>query len=101
MYGSVYRIRPKAGKEQEIIGLMEEWERERRPKVKGAVGGMMFKLDNGGLMGVAVFDSRESYRANAGDPEQDAFYQRWRALMDADPEWNDGEVISGWGSISP
>ncbi|TMG08869.1 MAG: hypothetical protein E6I02_02340 [Chloroflexi bacterium] len=101
MYGSVYRIRPKAGKEQEIIGLMEEWERERRPKVKGAVGGMMFKLDNGGLMGVAVFDSKESYRANAADPEQDAFYQRWRALMDADPEWNDGEVISGWGSISP
>jgi len=52
-------------------------------------------------MGIAVFDSKESYRANAEDPEQDAFYQRWRALMDADPEWNDGEIIGGWGSISP
>ena len=61
----------------------------------------MFKLDNGGLMGVAAFDSKDSYRANAEDPEQDAFYQRWRALMDTDPEWNDGEIIGGWGSIAP
>ena len=57
MYGSVYKIRPKAGKEQDILRMMEEWDRERRPNVKGALAGLMFKLDNGGKMGVAIFQS--------------------------------------------
>jgi len=99
MYGSVYKIRPKAGKEQDIVGIMEEFDRERRPKVKGALGGLMFKLDNGGMMGVAIFDSRENYRANAESPEQDAFYRRFRDLLEADPEWNDGEIVTSWGSV--
>jgi len=99
MYGSVYKIRPKAGKEQDIVGIMEEFDRERRPKVKGALGGLMFKLDNGGMMGVAIFDSRENYRANAESPEQDAFYRRFRDLLEADPEWNDGEIVEHWGSV--
>jgi len=99
MYGSLYKIRPKAGKEQDIFRMMEEWDRDRRPNVKGAVAGYMFKLDNGGLMGVAVFQSKEDYRANAESPEQSAFYQRWRELMESDPEWNDGEIVSTWGSV--
>jgi len=99
MYGSVYKIRPKAGKEQDIVGIMEEFDRERRPKVKGALGGLMFKLDNGGMMGVAIFDSRENYRANAESPEQDAFYRRFRDLLESDPEWNDGEIVTSWGSV--
>ena len=100
MYGSVYKIRPKAGKEQDIIGMMDEFDRERRPKVKGALGGYMFKLDNGGMMGVAIFKSKEDYRANAESPEQDAFYRRFRDLLEADPEWNDGEIVGSWGSVA-
>ncbi len=99
MYGSAFRMRPKAGKEEEIVRMMGEWERERLPNVNGALAGLTFKLDNGGMMGVAVFDSKESYRANAESPEQNAFYQRWRDLMESDPEWNDGEIIASWGSI--
>lgn len=45
---------------------MEEWKHERRPKIRGAVMGYLYKLDNGGLMGVAIFNSREEYRDNAG-----------------------------------
>ena len=96
MYGTVYRMQPKPGKEQEVIEMMQEWERERRPKVKGARGGYLYKLDKGGYMGVALFDSKESYQANAADPEQDKFYRRWRELLEADPEWNDGEVVNSW-----
>ncbi len=100
MYGSVFRMQPKAGREQDIVRIMEEFDRERRPSVKGALAGLTFKLDGGGMMGVAVFDSKESYRANAESPEQDAFYSRWRELLESDPEWNDGEIIASWGSIS-
>jgi hypothetical protein len=36
------------------------------------------------------FTSKESYLANANSPEQDAFYRRLRACLEADPEWIDG-----------
>jgi heme-degrading monooxygenase HmoA len=39
-----------------------------------------------------VFEDRDSYRANAESPEQDARYQKMTALLDAEPEWRDGEV---------
>jgi len=96
MYGTVYRMQPKPGKEQEVIQLLKEWELERAPNVKGAKAGYLYKLDNGGMMGVALFDSKEAYQANAADPEQDKFYRRWRDLLEADPEWNDGEVVNSW-----
>jgi hypothetical protein len=40
-----------------------------------------------------VFADKDAYVANAQSPEQDARYQAMRALMESDPEWNDGEVI--------
>ncbi len=95
MYGTIYRIRPKPGKEAEVAALVDEWNRERRPKVKGAVAGYLFKLDKGGMMGVGIFESKETYTANAGDPEQDRWYRRLRDLLEADPEWNDGEIVAG------
>src|SRR5438094_10510101 len=39
MYGTIARMRPKAGHEQEVLDLMEQWNRERKPNVRGAVGG--------------------------------------------------------------
>ena len=93
MYGTVYRMQPKSGKEQDVIRIMEEWNRARRPKVKGALGGYVYKLDKGGMMGVVVFESKEAYFANAEDPDQDQWYRRFRDLLEADPEWNDGEIV--------
>lgn len=92
MYGSVFRLQPKPGKEQDIIRNVEEWGRERRPKVKGFVANYVYKLDKGGMMGVAVFQSKDDYVANAQDPEQDAWFRKLRDLLEADPEWNDGEI---------
>lgn len=96
MYGTVYRIRPKTGKEEDVVRLMQEWDRERRPKVRGAISASLYKLDNGGMMGAVVFESKEAYTANASDPDQDRWYQRWRALLEADPEWNDGAIVNSW-----
>jgi hypothetical protein len=38
-------------------------------------------------------ESKEADRANAESPEQHARYEEYRALLDADPEWHDGEII--------
>ena len=40
----------------------------------------------------AVFEDRASYDKNADDPAQNAQYVEYRALMEADPEWHDGDI---------
>ena len=94
MYGTIARIKPKQGMDQAVIQSIEEWQRDRRPNVKGAVGGYLYRLDKGGLMMAVVFESKEAYVANASDPAQDRWYQKFRALLAGDPEWNDGEVTA-------
>src|SRR5438093_11585614 len=95
MFGTVYRLKPRPGKEQAVAEHLRLWERERRPLVSGAVGGYLFKSrTNGGeMVGVAVFDSEANYRKNAEDPAQDRWYRDLREMLEADPEWNDGDVL--------
>jgi hypothetical protein len=78
-----------------VADLLRQWERERRPNVPGAVAGYLLKPRSGAgdLVGVAVFDSESNYRKNADDPEQDRWYRQLRDLLEADPEWNDGDIL--------
>jgi quinol monooxygenase YgiN len=95
MYGSVFRLRPKPGQDQAMIALMERWGRERRPKVEGFVSAEVYRSEAhpGEYLNTVVFTSREAYMKNADDPEQDAWYRELRALLESDPEWEDGEVV--------
>ncbi len=99
MFGSVFRMQPRPGQQQQVEELMHRWNRERRPKVEGVVGSYLFASQShpGELIGVAVFDSEASYRKNAEDPEQDRWYRELRAALEADPEWNDGNVLAAYG----
>src|SRR5687767_12602667 len=94
MFGTIFRMRPRQGQEQALVETMQRWERERRPKVAGFVASYLLtsRTNLGELIGVAVFDSEESYKKNADDPEQDRWYRELRPLLGADPEWNDGEM---------
>ena len=47
---------------------------------------------DGTVWGFAVFESEKSYRDNAADPAQNAEYERFRAVSQADPEWHDGSI---------
>ena len=40
----------------------------------------------------AVFEDRASYDKNADDPAQNEDYKEYRALMEDEPEWHDGEI---------
>jgi hypothetical protein len=95
MYGTVFRFQIKPGKENEMQAFLESTSRDegQRLKAAGMVSSYVYKLDGGGYMGAVVFQTKEQYVANANDPAQDAWYRRWRELLAADPEWNDGEVV--------
>ena len=94
MFGTIFRMRPRAGQEQAITQMLERWNRERRPNVRGFVASYLLtsRSHPGELVGVAVFDSEASYKENADAPEQDHWYRELRALLEADPDWIDGEI---------
>jgi quinol monooxygenase YgiN len=95
MFGTVYHMLPKPGAEAAIRDVLRREEQERaRPA--GFIAGYLFRPRSrpGELIGVAVFDSEDSYRKNADDPEQDRWYRRLRELLEADPEWNDGDIVT-------
>ena len=95
MFGSIYTMRPLPGQETNIAAHFRLWERERRPAVSGAVGGYLFRSKStpSDLIGVTVFDSEDNYRTNANDPKQEEWYRSLRRMLEADPEWNDGDVL--------
>jgi hypothetical protein len=95
MFGTIYRMQPKVGLEDSIADYYRRWERERKPHVRGAIAGYVFKPTSrpGELMGVIVFDSPANYYGNADDPEQDRWYRQLRELLEADPEWTDGHIL--------
>jgi quinol monooxygenase YgiN len=95
MFGTVFTFQPNPGREQDVLDAMDKWQRERSPIVAGFVSYLVLRPKDATKpwVGVAIFDSEEHFYANADDPEQDSWYQEWRALLESDPIWNDGEVL--------
>jgi quinol monooxygenase YgiN len=94
MYGTVAYVKVQPGKEEEFVATGTAWSRERGEQT-GQVAEYLFKLDegSGAYCLVGIFRDRETYRANAADPDTDRWYQKLRATLAADPEWHDGEVV--------
>ena len=94
MYGTIARTRLKPGSEQAFTQLLADF---RKLNVPGFIDSHVYRMDadsNEYYMAV-LFRDKASYLANAQSPEQSARYQQMRALMTQDPEWHDGEVVSG------
>lgn len=96
MYGTIAIAKPKAGQEQALVNMLDQWWEERRPKIRGAVASTIYRnTENPAeLMIAVVFDSKESYMANAEDPEQDRFYRQMLELLEGEPRWIDGDVLA-------
>ena len=93
MYGTVARMKVQPGKVDELIKLNKDSVETRRPN--GYLGQIIYQMDsdpNEVIMAV-FFSDKESYQKNADDPAMHKEYEQYRALLTADPEWNDGEVI--------
>ncbi len=97
MYGTIFRMKVKPGQQQALIDGFDEWDRERKPHVKGALGGFLFRPDAGSdeMIGIAMFEDKASYVANGDDPEQHNWFMKMRELLAEDPAWEDGEYVMG------
>ena len=97
MYGTVARMRLKPGMDAKLKDEMAQYERLGIP---GFVSTFVYRTDrdpNELYMAVA-FKDKASYVRNAQDPKQDERYRKLRALLDADPDWHDGEIVISQGT---
>jgi hypothetical protein len=96
MYGTVARIKALPGTGDRLLALQEGY---RDLEVPGFVATYVYRSDGDPdeYWMAVVFTDREAYRRNAEDPAQDVRYREMRALLAADPEWHDGEIVSSPG----
>ncbi len=92
MYGTVAKMKLKAGAEPQMQELMREFE---QLSVPGHVSSFVYRMDSvpDEYYLTVVFQDRETYRANADSPEQNERYEKMAALFDGAPEWHDGEIV--------
>ena len=93
MYGTIARLRLKEGAEAELDRLNQEF---RTLDVPGYIGEYIYRMDAdpSEYYMVVLFATKEDYWKNAESAEQQERYGAFRALLAADPEWHDGEIIS-------
>ena len=92
MYGTVARIKVKPGAVEALKRLGEKYSAETS---KGYVGQYVYQMDNDPdeLYLAVMYESKESYRANAASPEQNERFQEMMQYFVAEPEWHDGEIV--------
>jgi quinol monooxygenase YgiN len=90
MYGTVGRTRVKPENRQK---LREVFERQSYQTVPGYVTSyVLWENDTDAAWLFAVFQDRDVYDKNADDPAQHERYLEYRALLEDEPEWHDGEI---------
>jgi hypothetical protein len=92
MYGTVGRARVSPQNRDRLVEMMTS---PAYVEVPGYRRGYLMFPENreGEVLIVAVFEDRESYRRNADDPAQHERYLAYRALLEDEPEWSDGEWV--------
>lgn len=95
MYGTIAKMRVKAGKEAELQQVFQEGASE----TPGFRFAYVYRMDSDpqNLMLVVAFDGKDTYHANAQSPEQHAEYEAYMKLLEGEPEWNDGEIV--WSDV--
>ena len=92
MYGTVGRAHVKPENRDRLLEVMMKPEYADVPGYRSAF--LMFPENREDeVVIVAVFQDRESYFKNADDPVQHQRYLEYRALMEDEPEWSDGEWL--------
>ena len=93
MYGTIFKLKIKTGHEEALVNIMSD---PTASKPKGMVALFVMKPDEKkNWIGVAVFESKEAYIANANSPEQHEAFLRFMEHLDEEPNWTDGTYVVG------
>jgi quinol monooxygenase YgiN len=92
MYGTVAlcHVRPDNLEKLQALAVAEDF-----LQIDGYRGTDLLVVDNhpDTVLMVVRFQDQATYRANGDSPDQDARYQQFRALMEDDPVWYDGDWV--------
>ena len=91
-----WRMKALPGRSEELAALMRDDQGEPdRLRDAGWIATVVGsrKDDPDELWGTVVWDTSDRYYANADSPEQDAWYSKARALLAADPDWYDCDLV--------
>ena len=90
MYGTVARIRVKPERRDALRSVMAA---QAQQGIPGMITSYVLWENEGDVAWLlAVFEDRDSYDRNADDPAQHERYLEYRALLEDEPEWHDGEI---------
>jgi quinol monooxygenase YgiN len=91
MYGTVARFRLKPG----ALAAMQTFF-AALPAPPGQVLRIVYQTDEDPnvYLAVILFESHAAYVDNAARPEQQAAFARFADLLESEPEWADGTVVS-------
>tara|TARA_Y100000758_G_C15779001_1_gene322602 strand:- start:207 stop:500 length:294 start_codon:yes stop_codon:yes gene_type:complete len=92
MYGTIFKMKVKPGHEDQLLTILDS--SETQPD--GGVAWFLMNPDSESeWIGVAVFDSKESYLANANNPKQHEMFLKMMEHLESEPTWTDGEYLIG------
>ena len=89
MWGTIARMRVRPDVPEEY--LLAQLNAMNSERMNGWQSTSLYRssIDPKELWMVAMFDSEESYRANAESPAQHSVFLTIRACLEEDPEWHD------------
>lgn len=87
MFVTVSAYQAKAGEEDAIIALYEDWQHSMQPRVHGFLSGELLRQVDDSRVFIAImrFVNYESALALANDPEQNTWYRRVMSLTEIVP----------------
>jgi quinol monooxygenase YgiN len=91
MYGTVARFRLKPGMLEHVRRFFDEME-----PPPGQVWRFVYQMDADPdeVYVAAAFESKAAYVANANRPEQHAKFMHFAEMLQGEPEWHNGEIVS-------
>ncbi|MEU0269490.1 hypothetical protein [Nocardioides sp. NPDC006303] len=81
-------------RQDEARQLLDEWRRDLAPGATGWLGGTNGFTDDGQLIGVVRFESREAAMANSNRPEQGEWAAKMAEVMDGPMEFHDCDDVT-------
>ena len=93
MYGTLFNLNIRPGHEDKLLATMKE---ESTSKPEGMVAWFVMNPDDKDeWTGVAIFESKEAYVANANRPEQHQSFLKMMEHLESEPTWTDGTYVIG------